>query len=131
MLGQYSTRTMMGLVAAFSVSLALTRVNFLYGAGVMVAYVVAVAFFGKNLLRKRALIYGAVGGACLFLVLSAMVATLRGEAPRGRGRGSGESATVRLTRQCAIPIGGFIGGLTGCMYASARTTRAERANDSS
>lgn len=130
MFSQYSTRTMMGLVAVLSASLALTRVHFLFGAGVMVAYVVAVAVFGRNSFRKRALVYGSVGGACMFVVVTFMVETLRGESPRTSRRRAPESATALVARQYAIPIGGFLGGLTGCIYSSARITRTDSVGDS-
>gem|GEM_PF-6928978 len=43
---QFTVRTLLGLVAILSVSLALTRFNFLYGAVLMVAFVIVVVFVG-------------------------------------------------------------------------------------
>jgi hypothetical protein len=119
--GQYSLKTMFGLVAACGFSLALTRVHFLIGAAVMIACVVVVAILGKDASRQRALIYGAVSGAALFLGIALAVARARGELPVPSY--TTPDTTISFARQYAIPIGGFLGAVAGSLYADRRRRR--------
>jgi len=121
--GRFSLRTMLGLVAAFGLSLALTRVHFLIGVAVMVLGVLVVAVVGGDARRKRAIIYGALSGVVLFLTVSAAIAWANGERPfRRRGQ---SRAVVYNVRPYVFPFGAFMGGLAGCLYADWRRPRPE------
>lgn len=112
---------MFGLIAALSLSLALTRVNFLIGGCAMLAYVLIVSLVDRDALRKRSLIYGAVSGVMLFMIVAFIVASLRGEWPVTSY--FTPDTTFRFARQYAFPIGGFGGAVVGCMFADVQKSR--------
>ncbi|MFT5526253.1 MAG: high-affinity Fe2+/Pb2+ permease [Pirellulaceae bacterium] len=85
----------------------------------MVAFVIAVAIFGRGDSGKRSLIYGAVVGASIFVAFAFFVATIRGELPLTSY--STPNTTMEFTRQYALPIGGFLGGVAGLAWHSIRT----------
>lgn len=123
---QYSLKTMFGLVAVLCVSLVLTRVHYWVGGLAMITFVGGVAILGRNALLKRGLVFGAVGGACLFVIVTFFVATVRHDF---RVRSTSDR-TISYARQYALPIGGFVGGLAGCIYAGTRSRRIETTLDS-
>ena len=116
---------MIGLTTVFCASLALARFHLLFGAAVMIAYVVGVARFMRDTPIKRGLVWGAVGGACSFVFVGSIVAEARGELPVTYF--SADDASVYMfTTQYSIPVGGFIGALIGWIYSSIRTSQKER-----
>ena len=116
---QYSLKTLFGLMAAFCVSLALTRVSHVVGGAAMIGYVVIVAIFGKDAFQKRALIYGSVVGVILFVLVALSIASVVGEWPIRSY--STPQITMSFARQYEIPIGGFIGAVAGWIYAGRRS----------
>jgi len=119
---------MIGLMTVFCASLALARIYFVFGAAAMIAYVIAVAALMRDESFKRRLIWGAVAGACSFAIGGTIAARMRGELPVTQF--NADSATTMLnTAHYAIPAGGFIGALIGCIYHGIQTSRKERIGD--
>ena len=121
---RYSLRTLFFIVAVLCASLALTQFHFLVGVGVMIAFVVVVALFDRHSLRQLALIYGAVGGVGLFVLVSMFVAVARGETPSLRS--ADPHVTLEFTRQYAVPVGGFLGGFAGYLFVRLRNKDESR-----
>lgn len=112
---------MLGLVAGMGLSLALTRIHFLIGIAVTVLCILLVAALGGAPQRKRAIIYGAVGGVgCV--IAAAVLADWAGGGWPGR-RGLFFPAFIHYIRPYAFPIGGYLGALAGCVYAEWRRLR--------
>jgi hypothetical protein len=113
---QFSLKTMFGLMTGLGASLALARISHFISALVMIGYVLVVASVPIRPILKRSLIYGAVGGAILFLLVALVVAYVRSEIPFAGYRGAPETS-LSYARQYAIPVGGFIGALLGCVFS--------------
>lgn len=113
---------MLGLVAAFGLSLALTRVHILIGVGVMVLGVVVVAVVGGSARRKRAIIYGALAGVGLIFAVLGGIDWARGDWPGGFSMGL--PPTLEYARPYVFPIGAFVGALAGSTFAGWKPSRS-------
>jgi hypothetical protein len=107
----FSLFALFAIVAAASGCLALTNAHFLAAIPFLLFYVFTLAGSRIRDGLKRGLIWGAVVGSLAFVFVAEYVASVIGI--------QGDYASVLdFTRRYAIPVGGFLGGTIGYLYAS-------------
>jgi hypothetical protein len=86
------------------------------GFGVFLLFAIVIRYHPNQSLPKRWLVYGALGGACLFFAGAFFVAYERREIPMAL-YGLPPDKWVRIAFHCSIPVGGFTGSVVGYMTA--------------
>lgn len=117
---RFSLFGLFGIVAAASGCLALTNLHFAVSIPFLFAYVLLLAGSAVDSTLKRGLIWGVVLGALAFVLTAEVVSGITDSRMTSH-------AVMDFARRYAIPVGGFLGGTIGYLYATrAHVTNMQR-----
>ncbi|MHB9068235.1 MAG: hypothetical protein ACYC4B_31085 [Pirellulaceae bacterium] len=100
------------IVVAAIVCAALTLLPPIVGIVAFFLFAIIIRYHPSQSLPKRWLVYGALGGACLFFAAAIFIACQNGELPMAF-YGLPPNKWFRFAFHFSCPIGGFVGSLIG------------------
>ena len=107
---------MVVICAAALACVALTQAPPLFGVAAFFVYAVILRFLPSDTLPKDWLVYGSLGGICLFAAATLFIAYLKGEMRYGFC-GEPPNTWIRIGAYGSFPIGGLAGALAGFVTA--------------
>ena len=121
--GVMSQRPFTTILVAALLCAAMVPLPPIIGIAALFVFAVIVRFHPDQTLPKAWLVYGALGGSCLFFATAFVVAYQNRELPMAL-YGLQPDKWVRFAFRFAFPVGGFAGSLVG--YATAMLIRRAR-----
>ena len=111
-----STRSFITVPASAAVCAVLALLPAFVQVAAFLVFAVVVRFYPDPSLPKGAIVYGVLGGACLFFAIALFMAHRNGELPLAF-YGEPPYQWTRIAFRLSFPAGGFLGGVIGYVTA--------------